>query len=308
VPEVVLCFDSDEAGQNAAVRALDNLLAAGLAVRVAVVPAPHDPDSLIKASGGEAFRKLIEQAEGFFDFYLNRLCAANAVTTDKGRLAVLRDMAEAVHKTQNVVLIDKYAQKTALRLGVAPDAVRTEFRKLTPRQNGPTENAVETEESAAHQSLKTQEFCLLKLLLETEDHVRWVAEHLDLNWLTAPLVREIVSRRLKLQQSGEWQGLGSFLSSFEDAASQEIITEILTRPLVTNTDGLRLPRQQALPRPAETLQSVVTEVRNNFVDGQIAPLMSLMGNSTIPEEEQLEAARRHQTLLRLKRQPLSPAP
>ena len=89
VEEVVLCFDSDEAGQNAAVRSLDSLLASGLAVRVAVVPAPHDPDSFIKASGGPAFKQLIEQAEGFFDYYLNRLCATNEVTTDKGRLAVL---------------------------------------------------------------------------------------------------------------------------------------------------------------------------------------------------------------------------
>ena len=75
VDEVVLCFDSDEAGQNAAVRSLDSLLASGLAVRVAVVPAPHDPDSFIKANGGEAFQKLIEGAQGFFDYYLNRLCS-----------------------------------------------------------------------------------------------------------------------------------------------------------------------------------------------------------------------------------------
>src|ERR1043165_7384058 len=58
VEEVVLCFDSDEAGQNAAVRSLDSLLASGLAVRVAVVPTPHDPDSFIKASGGAAFMQL----------------------------------------------------------------------------------------------------------------------------------------------------------------------------------------------------------------------------------------------------------
>ena len=131
VEEVVLCFDSDDAGQNAAVRSLDHLLASGLAVRVAVVPAPHDPDSFIKAAGGPAFQKLIERAEGFFDYYLNRLCATNDVATDKGRLAVLRGMAEAVHKTGNGVLVDKYAQKTALRLGVSPDAVRAEFQKLS---------------------------------------------------------------------------------------------------------------------------------------------------------------------------------
>ncbi|HEX3890261.1 MAG TPA: DNA primase, partial [Verrucomicrobiae bacterium] len=69
VNEVVLCFDSDEAGQNAAVRSLDHLLPSGLAVRVAVVPAPHDPDSFIKNFGGEKFRELISKAEGFFDYY-----------------------------------------------------------------------------------------------------------------------------------------------------------------------------------------------------------------------------------------------
>src|SRR5450759_2261065 len=106
VDEVVLCFDSDEAGQNAAVRSLDHLLESGLAVRVAVVPAPHDPDSFIKASGGEAFRQLVENAEGFFDYYLNRLCKLNDANSDKGRNAILRGMAEAVHKTGNLVLID----------------------------------------------------------------------------------------------------------------------------------------------------------------------------------------------------------
>lgn len=65
VDEVVLCFDSDNAGQNAAVRSLDSLLASGLAVRVATVPAPHDPDSFIKEFGGGAFRELTDKAEGF---------------------------------------------------------------------------------------------------------------------------------------------------------------------------------------------------------------------------------------------------
>src|SRR5438552_1281307 len=147
VEEVVLCFDPDEAGQEAAVRALDSLLAAGLAVRVAVVPAPHDPDSFIQASGGAAFKQLIERAEGFFDYYLNRLCAKNDVATDKGRLAVLRSMSEAVHKTANNVLIDKYAQKTALRLGVAPDAVRAEFRKLGRTKSSPRPRSDEEPET-----------------------------------------------------------------------------------------------------------------------------------------------------------------
>ena len=117
------------AGQTAAVRVFDSLLASGLAIRVATVPAPHDPDSLIKESGGAAFQKVIEAAEGFFDFYLNRLCATNEVTTDRGRLVVVKSMAEAVLKTGSAVLADTYAQKTAQRLAVAPESVRTEFKR-----------------------------------------------------------------------------------------------------------------------------------------------------------------------------------
>jgi DNA primase len=128
--EVVLCFDSDNAGQNAAVRSLDILLASGLAIRVATVPAPHDPDSYIKAHGGPAFAQLIERAENFFDYYLNRLCATNDLATDKGRAAVLKAMAEATQKTSNAVLTDTYAQKTAARLGVAPESMRAEFKKI----------------------------------------------------------------------------------------------------------------------------------------------------------------------------------
>ena len=128
--EVVLCFDSDNAGQNAAVRSLDILLASGLAIRVATVPAPHDPDSYIKAHGGPAFEQLIANAEGFFDYYLNRLCVTHDIATDKGRTAVLKAMAEATQKTGDAVTVDKYAQKTAARLGVAPESMRAEFKKI----------------------------------------------------------------------------------------------------------------------------------------------------------------------------------
>src|SRR6185503_19922994 len=98
VEEVVLCFDSDSAGQKAAVRALDGLLGAGLAIRVVTVPAPHDPDSFIRENGGDAFQALVERAEGFFVFYLQHLCAANDLKTDRGRMTVVKSFAEALGK------------------------------------------------------------------------------------------------------------------------------------------------------------------------------------------------------------------
>ena len=100
----VLCFDSDNAGQNAIVRSLDHLLAAELAVRVAVVPPPHDPDSFIKANfGGEAFRTLVESAEGFFDYLLKRIAAPRMTQPRiKAGSRFCAGMAEALHKTEQL--------------------------------------------------------------------------------------------------------------------------------------------------------------------------------------------------------------
>ena len=66
VEEVVLCFDSDEAGQKAAVRSLDHLLASGLAVRVALGAGPGRPRQFHQGRGGEAFQQLIDRGGGFF--------------------------------------------------------------------------------------------------------------------------------------------------------------------------------------------------------------------------------------------------
>ncbi len=292
VEEVVLCFDSDEAGQNAAVRSLDHLLASGLAVRVAVVPAPHDPDSFIKASGGAAFKQLLERAQGFFDYYLNRLCATNEVTTDKGRLAVLHGMAEVVHKTANTVLIDKYAQKTALRLGVMPDAVRAEFKKL-PKAKVPAAEAAEApaEETAAPPRPAATEFWLLKLLLLNDDLIEWAAAHLDPGWVQHSLARQIVAQRLAAHANQTWISLAAFLDECATPEMRSLVTEATTEP-------------RPIPNPAQQLTDVATRLRNQSLDRQLAALMQRAHQPETSEADRLDLLRQQQELRRLKRQPL----
>ena len=293
VDEVVLCFDSDEAGQNAAVRSLDHLLASGLAVRVAVVPAPDDPDSFIKKSGAEAFRKLIEGAEGFFDYYLNRLCHQNETTGDKGRLAVLRGMSEAVQKTGNTVLVDTYAQKTALRLGVTADAVRAEFRKSLHVRNVP---ASATEEPEAPQTVveiprpSTHEFWLLKLVMLHEDLVGWAALHLDPQWIQHSLVRQVVQQRLAAQAGETWQNLVAFLEHIESPQAKSLVTEAVAE-------------DRPLPNPDQQMADVVLRLRNQFIDRQLAALNLRLGQVEA-EEEKLNLLRQQQEMRQLKRQPL----
>jgi DNA primase len=295
VDEVVLCFDSDEAGQNAAVRSLDHLLASGLAVRVAVVPAPHDPDSFIKANGGGAFRQLVENAEGFFDYYLDRLCKLHDADSDKGRSAILRGMAEAVHKTGNVVLIDKYAQKTALRLGVSPEAVRAEFLKVqgsgfrvpSPESNDPTLNV----EPGTLNRPSPQEFWLLKLLLLHDELAAWVALHLEVNWIAHPLARKIVGQRLAAQTRETWKSVAAFLDECEAPEMRSLVTEAVAE-------------DRKIPNPEQQLADVALRLRNQFLDRQLAALTHKISQPEIPHAEQNELLREREKLREQKRAPL----
>lgn len=291
--EVVLCFDSDEAGQNAAVRSLDHLLASGLAVRVALVPAPHDPDSFIKANGGEAFRQLIESAEGFFDYYLKRLCATNDAATDKGRQAILLGMAEAVYKTGNTVLIDKFAQKTALRLGVSSDAVRTEFKKLSRARPAAPETVEEVpqEEAPEAQRPSAHEFWLMKLIFLNEDLLDWCVANLRSEWLQHSLAREIVTRRLVAHQNGAWTSLGAFLDECETPEMRSLVTEAATE-------------DRPIPNPQQQLADVALRLRNQFIDRQLMTVIHQANQAEISDEARIELLKQQQELRQLKRKPL----
>lgn len=295
--EVVLCFDSDNAGQDAAVRALDHLLASGLAVRVAVVPAPHDPDSFIKASGGAAFQNLIAGAKGFFDYYLNRLCATNDIASDKGRLAVLRDMAAALKKTGNSVLIDTHAQKTALRLGVSVESVRAEFIKAPappPAARAKDPDSSELPQPAEQATRPSAaEFHLLKLLLLNDELVRWASLHLDVNWIAHAQVRQIVDLRLAAQEHETWHNIAEFLDACESPEQRNLITEAAAE-------------ERKIPNPEIQLADVTLKLRNQFLDRQIAALAHKMGRPEISEEARVALLQEQMILSGRKRAPLEP--
>jgi DNA primase len=302
VEEVILCFDSDEAGQKAAVRSLDHLLASGLAVRVALVPAPDDPDSFIKTKGGPAFKQLIAGAEDFFDYYLNRLCRQNDVNSDKGRRAVLNDMAGAVQKTGSPVLEDKYAQKTALRLGVSPEAVRAEFKKIKRAQPAPApaadagSEAVPEEtsfEALAQARPSDKEFWLLKLLLCSDELLPLAERYMDSNWIPHPLVRSVMERRLAKHINQTWQGLGGFLGECESEGMRTLITEAVTE-------------ERKIPNMEQQLADVILRLRNEYLARLINETIQKLNQPGLSNENEIELMRLKLDLIKQRQSQLVP--
>lgn len=293
VPEVVLCFDSDAAGQNATTRALDDLLASGLAIRVATVPAPHDPDSFIKERGGDAFRQLIEHAPGFFDYFLERLCRANDVRSDRGRAAVVHGFGEAVMKTGDAVLLDACARKAAGLLGVGVEAVKAEFKKAA-REVAPKPDA-ESEpppaESASPPS--AQEFWLLRLVLQDEDLVEWVIGHLDLAWVEHPLVRRVLELRFAGFQNNDWAGVAAMLGEVNDEAVTRLVTEAVSE-------------EPKLEERVRIVMDAVRRVRDRHFERELAELTRRIADPATPPADRVAAIQRQVGLRHARAEPLKP--
>jgi DNA primase len=293
--EVVLCFDSDEAGQNAMARSLDALLASGLAIRVATVPAPHDPDSFIKEEGGEAFAGLIAAAKGFFDYHLDRLCRLHDVTTDRGRLAVVRAMGEALWKTGSAVTLDAFAQKTALRLGVQPEAVRAEFKRLRrPTPPGPVaEPPPEISPAPPVAPPPPLESWLVKILLHQPDLRAWAVEQLAPEWVEHPAARVVVDALFAAQHAGRAADAPALLAAVTDEGA---------RLLITASAALDRP----IPNPGVQLADVITRLRNLHIESHRATLRRRMADPAVDEEERLALLREDSELRALKQQPVPP--
>jgi hypothetical protein len=197
------------------------------------------------------------------------------------------------------VLVDTYAQKTALRLGVAPEAVRKEFAKS--RATAPVRNeaesseisGAETEAEAALPRPSAVESGLLKLMLRHEPAPEWLGGHFDPGWIEHAQVREIVARRLQQHQAGTWQSLGLFLDEFDSDAVRSLITELVSD-------------ERDIPHPDRQLADVTLRLRNQFVDRQISLLQQQIEAVKEDDQQRAELMRQQQQWRQFKRQPLHP--
>lgn len=275
VKEAVLCFDSDNAGQRATVRVLDDLLASGLAIRVASVPSPHDPDSFIKEFGADAFRKIVADAEDFFEFYLNRLCATNDIGSDRGRQAVVAAMAEAIGKAQarDQTLFDKYARRTAARLGLSPTAPIEAFRRMASvRPSGEVRPAAETEAAPIPETPPPRyEYWLLRLVLSFDEVLDWARAHLDPAWLTHATLRTITAHRLAPDADGNPASPHSILDQVTDPAARRLISQALV-----DDDPPLQPAQIA---------DIAGRLRNATLDKRLTEILQHLGEPELPAEE-----------------------
>ena len=148
VETVLLCFDSDNAGQQAASRSLPALLGQGLAVKVVELPKGEDPDSLIRRSGAGAFLDVVARAKDFFDHVTDMAEAAGELSDPAGKSRLVRRLGPPLALIQDAALRESVLGRLATRLSL-PHAVIRAAMKAPPQQESAEENPAIAPENLA---------------------------------------------------------------------------------------------------------------------------------------------------------------
>ncbi len=124
---VVLSYDSDSAGQAAALRGIDILYNEGCRARVLHVTDGKDPDEFVKKKGRQAFLELVDSALSYADYKIDILKSRHNLDETDGRIEFVKETVAALRNLSPAER-DIYIRKIAAEAKISEGAIRLEFR------------------------------------------------------------------------------------------------------------------------------------------------------------------------------------
>jgi DNA primase len=132
---VVLVFDSDDAGIKAALRSIGIFLNAGVDARVMVLPTGYDPDSYLLEFGKTSFLEIAEQAQAVMSFLMDALIEKHGKSVE-GKIRVISGMRETLLSIEDRVARSLYIKVLAERVGIEETAVLEKVRESSLQTGG----------------------------------------------------------------------------------------------------------------------------------------------------------------------------
>ncbi|SDA10289.1 DNA primase [Ruminococcus sp. YE71] len=248
--EVVICYDSDEAGQKAADRAIDILGQAGLKTTVIKMKGAKDPDEYVRKFGAAAFRVLIDGADGAVSFRLAKAKAAQDIASESGWVAYKNSAIGILADLSSPAEREFHAHKLAEELGIEFNSVMSEInielgRRSRSRKKQQRQEELKFEyrrdkvntERYTHYGLSDAEEIVIAYLYSNPDFLPQLSELTPDRFVTQfnRRVYEFITERMK--EGGDWSltamneiftpvEIGKILSMTERVREEGITAEV----------------------------------------------------------------------------------
>src|SRR6266536_2162555 len=154
---IVLSFDPDAAGQGAATRSCEMLVAEGFDVNVVVLDKGEDPDTFIRRKGPDQYRLRLRSSRPYLEYLLDQASAGVDFGHDDNRRQFLGKMLTVAARIPEATARDQFADRIAHKARITEEVVRSEIRKAAVNRR----TAVTTRELPTFGQLKQAEKALI---------------------------------------------------------------------------------------------------------------------------------------------------
>ena len=128
--KVIISYDSDEAGQKAAMRAVKLLSEVGLDVVILKIPGAKDPDEFIKNLGADKFRQVLNESKGRFEYSMDNVLAKYNITVSAERVKALNELEKIISEIYSAAERDIHIQTVSKALGVDAKSIKTDVERI----------------------------------------------------------------------------------------------------------------------------------------------------------------------------------
>ena len=218
--KVLVCFDSDSAGQKAAVRSQQSLSAAGLDMAIVSLPEGEDPDGVFKKSGAEGLQACFEKQQDFFDFQIQSYNQTE-FSSDKERSEAISTILNTIAALPDPITRQLRIQKLAFGVSIPAGILNSELSKLIAalhrQQNFSGNQSVQASPVAQRPNRMLNKFQMAKLtLLDLALHHGYVAHYLLDNatndFFVGDTCGAMLNELIGHTSQGEWAIAGQILT------------------------------------------------------------------------------------------------
>ena len=149
--KAVRCYDADQAGRKAAVRAGAILTEHDIKAKVLTITDGKDPDEFIKARGPEMFRVLIEGAKPLIAYRIDEIKQNYDLEDTEQLLEFTEAAAKVLAEIRNPVEQELYSKQVAKDAGISVDSLRTQVSILLRKQRQTEERQEERRERKSYE-------------------------------------------------------------------------------------------------------------------------------------------------------------
>lgn len=230
---VILNFDQDEAGQNAARKSYDALSGEGLQIHVVELPQGHDPDSFLKEHGAVAYRERLAAAPAFVEWLIQRCATRHDTRAPHGQATYARELLPVLARVESAVERAAWVKRAAEHAGIDRAAFEQELKRTRAgAAAGPASAGTQapTPAPARRVKLLPAETWLLVMVLRGDEGIEEALEDLDELDVAELPSAEIWAAAKALLRRGAGLDAAALIGAIEDDGLRRLLSELAIAP------------------------------------------------------------------------------